>query len=48
LKSNGTVHAARKAFIAEKRTLLSVMSYGFENQIPAFCDNYTVKIFRLG
>ena len=25
LKSNGTVHAARKTFIAEKKTLLSMM-----------------------
>jgi len=26
LKSNGTVHAARKTFIAEKKALLSMMS----------------------
>jgi len=40
LKSNGTVHAAWKTFIAEKKALLPIMSYGFENQISAFCDNY--------
>ena len=43
LKSNRTVHAARTTFIAEKKSIAFYdvkMSYGFENQISAFCGNY--------
>jgi len=45
LKSNGTVYAARKTFIAEKKSIAFydvTMSYDFENQISAFCDNYVL------
>jgi len=36
------VHAPQKTFIAEKRIVFydATMSYGFENQIAAFCENY--------
>jgi len=43
LKSNGTVHAARKTFITEKKSIAFcdvTMSFRFENQISAFCNNY--------
>ena len=42
LKSNETVHAARTTFITEKKGIAFyeiTMSYDFENQISAFCDN---------
>ena len=45
LKSNGTAHAARTTFIAEKKSIAFydvTMSYGFENQISTFCNNYTL------
>ena len=43
LKSNGTAHAAQTTFIAEKKSIAIydvTMSYGFENQISTFCNNY--------
>ena len=42
LKSNDTVHAARTICRREKSIAFYdiTMSYGFENQISAFCDNY--------
>jgi len=44
LKRNGTEHAAQRTFITEKKASIAIydvtMSYGFENQISAFCNNY--------
>ena len=45
LKSNGTVHAAQTTFIAEKKTLLSVMSECLRVSKTKFQHSVTTTFF---
>jgi len=45
LKSNGTVHAARKTFIAEKKALISMMSQCLMVSKTKFHHSVTTTFF---